>query len=118
MQRIMCKSKLHRARVTDADLNYEGSLTIDRDLMDAANLVAFEQIQIYNINNGSRAESYVIEGKRGSGEICVNGALARLAQKGDLLIVVAFALIHEAELDSFKPKIIILDDNNHPKHLS
>ncbi len=115
MQRIMCKSKIHRARVTDVNLNYEGSLTIDRDLMDAADLLAYEKVQVYNVNNGTRAETYVIEGQRGSGQICVNGALARWAQKGDILIIVAFGLVCEEDLGNFRPKMIIVDESNRPK---
>lgn len=117
MQRIMCKSKIHRARVTDANINYEGSLTIDRNLMDAADLVAYEKIQVYNINNGARAETYVIEGKRGSGEICVNGALARLAQKGDIVIIVAFGIVQEEAVKDFQPKMILVDESNRFKEL-
>jgi len=112
VQRILCKSKIHRVRVTDANLNYEGSLTIDRDLMDAADLVAYEKIQVLNINNGTRAETYVIEGERGSGEICVNGALARWAQKGDLLIIIAYGLFDEKEVKSHNPRIVFVNDKN------
>jgi len=116
--RILCKSKLHRVRVTDADLHYEGSLTIDRDLMDAADLVPYEKVQVVNINNGTRAETYVIEGKRGTGEICVNGALARWAQKGDLLIIIAYGAFAQDEVKEFSPKIIFVDENNRIKNVS
>ena len=112
MQRIMCKSKIHRARVTDANLNYEGSITIDPDLLDAVNIAIHEKVQILNINNGTRAETYVIEGKRGSGEICINGALARWAQKGDLVIIMAYALVDEQEIPAFHPNIVFVDERN------
>ena len=92
MQRLMCKSKLHRVRVTDSDLNYEGSITIDPVLMEAADLLVYEKVQVLNINNGTRAETYVIEGERNSGQICINGALARWAQKGDLIIIISYAI--------------------------
>lgn len=117
MQRIMCKSKIHRARVTDANLDYEGSITIDGDLMDIADLVAYEKVQVYNVNNGTRAETYVIEGQRGSGEICVNGALARWAQKGDLLIIVAFGVMPEDDIAAFRPKMVLVDESNRVKKL-
>ena len=112
MFRSMCKSKIHRATVTDANLNYEGSITIDKILMDAADIFPFEKVQVVNINNGSRAETYVIEGIKNSGTICLNGAIARLAQKGDLVIIISYALMTEDEARNLKPKIIIVDDNN------
>ncbi len=106
------KSKIHRATVTDANLNYEGSVTIDRDLMDAANLLPYEKVHIFNINNGARAVTYVIEGERGSGEICSNGALARLVGKGDLVIIVAYAQIDYEKAKSFKPRVVHVDEKN------
>ncbi|MCD6166003.1 aspartate 1-decarboxylase [bacterium] len=109
----ICKAKIHRATVNDLDLNYEGSITIDRDLMDATNILPFEKVQVLNINNGERAETYVIEGERGSGIIGLNGALARLAQKGDLLIIIAYALMEETEAKKFHPIIVHVDQNNH-----
>lgn len=112
MFRSMCKSKIHRATVTDANLNYEGSITIDKILMDAADIFPFEKVQVVNINNGSRAETYVIEGIKKSGTICLNGAIARLAQKGDLVIIISYALMTDDEARNLKPKIIIVDDNN------
>jgi aspartate 1-decarboxylase len=108
----MCKSKIHRARVTDINLNYEGSLTLDRDLMDEADLLPFEKVTVLNINNGTRAETYIIEGKSGSGEVVINGALARWAQKDDLIIIIAFAGVDERELVSFSPRIVYVDGNN------
>ncbi len=110
----ICKSKIHRATITDKDLNYVGSITIDRDLMDLADLVPWEQVQIANINTGARFETYVIEGKRGSGTIALNGAAARLAEKGDLVIIIAYAQIDRAEADSFKPAVVHVDDRNRP----
>ncbi|NOZ63005.1 MAG: aspartate 1-decarboxylase [Calditrichaeota bacterium] len=111
----LLKSKIHRATVTAADLNYEGSITVDRDLMDAANLVPYEKVHVFNINNGARAITYVIEGKRGSGEICSNGALARLVEKGDLIIIAAFAQMETAKALSFKPSVVHVDDKNKVK---
>lgn len=112
MQRIMLKSKIHRATLTDANLNYEGSITIDEDLMEAADILAFEQVQIYDINNGNRFETYVIKGKRGSGTICVNGAAARLVAKGDLIIIASYFNVDEKEAEVHKPKLIYVDENN------
>ncbi len=102
----VCKSKIHRVRVTDADLHYIGSITIDKDLMDAANLVEGEKVQILNINNGERVETYVIKGKRGSGEVCVNGPAARRVQAGDTIIIIAYAQMDFEAARSFKPAII------------
>ena len=115
MQRIMCKSKVHRATVTDADLNYEGSLTLDKDLMREANLLPYEKVQVVNINNGTRAETYIIEGEAGTGEVCINGALARWAHVGDLVIIIAYAAVDESELKEFKPDIILVDEKNRVK---
>ena len=112
MQRIMCRAKIHRARVTETRLDYEGSLTLDKALMDATGLLPFEQVQVLNINNGSRAETYIIEGKAHSGTVCINGALARLAQKNDLIIIISYALVDEQALASFVPKIVHVDENN------
>lgn len=117
MERLMCKSKLHRATVTQAELHYEGSVTIDADLMDAADIVPYEKIQVVNINNGSRFESYAIQGKRRSGTICINGAAARLAAVGDEIIIISYASYSEDELKSFKPAILLLDKNNKVKDI-
>lgn len=100
------KSKIHRVTVTDANLNYIGSITIDEDLMDAANLIENEKVAIVNNNNGARFETYVIKGERGSGTICCNGAAARLVQKGDILIITAYAHMDFEEAKKFKPSII------------
>ncbi len=105
------KSKIHRVRVTEADLNYIGSITIDEDLMDAANIIEGEKVQVLNINNGERFETYVIKGKRGSGEICLNGPAARKAQVGDIIIIVSYALMTPEEARNFKPVIIFPDEN-------
>jgi len=103
------KSKIHRVSVTEANLNYIGSITIDEDLMDAANLMANEKVSIVNNNNGERFETYVITGKRGSGVICLNGAASRLVQPGDIVIIMAFAMMEREEAKTFKPAIIFPD---------
>lgn len=111
MQIEVVKSKIHRVTVTEADLNYIGSITIDEDLMDAANIIENERVYIYNINNGERFDTYVIKGERGSGKICLNGAAARLVQKGDLVIIASFALMDFEEAKSWKPTVIFPKDN-------
>ncbi|GAB1534680.1 aspartate 1-decarboxylase [Geovibrio sp. ADMFC3] len=112
MLRNMFKAKLHRATVTDADLNYEGSVTIDKDLLDASGIIEFEKVDIWNITNGARFSTYVLEGRRGSGEICLNGAAARLVQVGDRVIIATFAMMDEKELEGFKPTVVQLDEHN------
>lgn len=106
------KSKIHRATITEANLNYIGSITIDLDLMEAANLIEFEKVQVVNINNGARFETYVIKGGRGSGEICMNGAAARLVQINDLVIILSYAQMEFEKAKTFKPNIIFPDANN------
>ena len=106
------KSKIHRATVTEADLNYIGSITIDEDLMDAANLIENERVDIYNVNSGSRFNTYVIKGERGKGDIGVNGAAARMVQKGDYLIIVSYASMDFEEAKSFVPAIVFPKENN------
>lgn len=106
------KSKIHRATITDANLNYIGSITIDEDLMEAANLIEFEKVQVVNNNNGERLETYVIRGERGTGTICLNGAAARKAQKGDIVIIVSYAQMEFEEAKKFKPSIIFPDSGN------
>lgn len=106
------KSKIHRATVTNSDLNYEGSIAIDTKLMAAANLNEFEKVDIFNINNGERFSTYVIKGKKG--EISLNGAAARLVQKGDLIIIACFVQIEEKELKHFHPEIVFVDNKNRP----
>ncbi|MBT9141106.1 MAG: Aspartate 1-decarboxylase [Dehalococcoidia bacterium] len=112
MQRTMCKSKIHRATVTDANLNYLGSITIDEDLMDAADLLPYEQVQIVNNNNGARFETYIIKGKRGTGTICLNGAAARLVQPGDIIIIISYVQVSENEALTFKPRILSVNEKN------
>jgi len=112
MQIEILKSKIHRAEVTEADLNYIGSITIDEDLMDAANLIENERVDIYNINNGQRFNTYVIKGARGSGAIGVNGAAARMVQKGDLLIIVSYARMDFEEAKTFVPAIVFPAEGN------
>ncbi len=112
MQRIMLKGKIHRARVTDANLEYEGSLTIDQDLMDAADILEYEQIKIYNISNGARFDTYAICGPRGSGVICLNGAAARMGARGDLIIIVTYATYDGEEIGRHQPRIVLVDRNN------
>ena len=106
------KSKIHRVKVTGADLNYIGSVTIDRDLMDASNIIAGEKVQIVNINNGERLETYVIPGKRQSGEITLNGPAARKVAKGDVIIIIAYATMEFEEAKSFKPSVIFPNEEN------
>jgi aspartate 1-decarboxylase len=106
------KSKLHRARVTQAELNYVGSITIDEDLMDAANIIANEKVQIVNNNNGARFETYVIKGERGTGTICLNGATARLAQVGDIVIIMSYAYMEMDEARNYKPILVFPDVDN------
>jgi len=103
------KSKIHRVTVTEANLNYVGSVTIDEDLMDAANIIANEKVSIVNNNNGERFETYVITGKRGSGVVCLNGAAARKVQPGDIIIIMAFAMLEMEEARTFKPAIVFPD---------
>ena len=106
------KSKIHRATVTEADIHYVGSITIDEDLMDACRLIENEKVQVVNVNNGERIETYVIKGKRGSGTICMNGPAARKAVVGDIVIVISYATINFEEAKTFKPAIIFPDEKN------
>ncbi|RVU01491.1 aspartate 1-decarboxylase [Mucilaginibacter limnophilus] len=108
----MLKSKIHRARVTQAELNYVGSITIDEDLMDAANIIAHEKVQIVNNNNGARFETYVIRGERGTGTICLNGATARLAQVGDIVIIMSYAYMDAQEAKTWEPILVFPDNDN------
>ena len=112
MRRTMCKSKIHRGVLTGADLHYEGSLTVDRDLMDAADLREFEKVQVVNVNNGARLETYVIEGPRGTGTLQLNGAAARLGMPGDHVIVISYAEYEEAELEDFAPRLVFVEAGN------
>ena len=112
MQRTMLKSKLHRVTVTQSELHYEGSCAIDDDLLDAADIKEYQQIEIWNVNNGSRFTTYAIRAERGSGTISVNGAAARLAGPGDLLIIATFASYNEIELQKFEPDLVYVDARN------
>lgn len=112
MQRMMLKSKLHRVTVTHAELHYEGSCAIDQDLLDAADIREYQQIDIYNVNNGERFTTYAISAERGSGIISVNGAAARRAAAGDLLIIATYAMYDEAELARFEPDLVYVDSRN------
>ena len=114
MQRFLMKSKLHGATVTQCELGYMGSLAIDRNLMEVADLVLNEKIQVVNLNNGERFETYVIEGEAGSGIIGANGGAARLCQAGDDLLIISYCQLEDEESKSFQPKVIILDDENQP----
>lgn len=115
MELTLLKCKLHRATVTEANLEYEGSVTIDRDLMDSAGLLPYEQVDVLDINNGARFTTYAIEGARGSGVICVNGAAARLTQPGDLVIICAYARMEAEEAQSFQPTVVLLNEQNRIK---
>lgn len=112
MLRIMCKSKIHRAKVTDADLRYMGSITIDKKLLQAADIYPNEKVQIVNLNNGSRVETYAIEGKAGSGIVCMNGPAARWAQVGDIIIIISYCLIDSEKAKVHKQKTVFVDDKN------
>jgi aspartate 1-decarboxylase len=111
----MLKCKIHRAVVTDADIHYEGSVTIDRRLMDLADLVPYEQVNVWDLDNGSRLTTYVIEGERDSGEICMNGAAARLVHKGDRVIISSFISVPEDRAAGYHPRIVFVDENNRPE---
>jgi aspartate 1-decarboxylase len=115
MQRTLLKSKIHRARVTDADINYEGSLTIDENLMRAADILPFEQVKVYNISNGARFDTYAISGPPGLGDICLNGAAARMGATGDLIIIATYAIYDEAERIGHHPKIVLVGAHNKPR---
>ncbi|MCH2228445.1 MAG: aspartate 1-decarboxylase [Candidatus Caenarcaniphilales bacterium] len=114
MQRTILKAKIHRASVTQCDLNYEGSITIDKKLLEEAGILEFEQVQVLNINNGERIITYAIEGK--DGDIGINGAAARLFQENDLVIICSYALLDEAELENHHPTIVLVDENNKVKN--
>ena len=112
MQIEILKSKVHRAVITEANLNYVGSLTLDEDLMDAANMIENEKITVVNVNNGERLETYLIKGKRGSGVVCLNGPAARKGVAGDVIIIISYASMDFEEAKSFKPTIVIPRENN------
>jgi aspartate 1-decarboxylase len=112
MKRDFLRAKIHGATVTEANLEYIGSLTLDRDLMDAADLHAFEKVEVYNITGGQRFSTYVIEGRRGSGQLCVNGAAAHRARPGDSVIIAAYCQLHEEEIATFTPRLVFVDAEN------
>ncbi len=115
MRRSMFKSKIHRATVTEADLEYEGSVTIDQDLLDAADILPGEEVQIWDVTNGSRLSTYTLSGPRGSGCICINGAAAHLIRPGDKVILATFAQMDEVEARNYEPKVVLVDDHNRIK---
>ncbi len=115
MKRVMLKSKVHRLTVTGAELHYEGSLSLDEKLMKLADLLPFEKIDVYNVNNGARFSTYVIPAPAGSGEVRLNGAAARLGEKGDLVIIASYGEYSEEELESYKPILVYVDENNEVK---
>jgi len=114
MLREVLRSKIHRCTITDANLNYEGSITIDSQLMELTDLREYDKVQVVDLNNGERFETYVITGKPGSGEICVNGAAARLVQIGDILIIMAYGFVSDAERGPHKPRVVNVNAKNHP----
>lgn len=118
MQRMMLKSKIHRVTVTQAELHYEGSCAIDENLLDAADIKEYQQIDIFNVNNGERFTTYAIRGERGTGTISVNGAAARKAAPGDLLIIASYAMMNEIELVNFEPDLVYVDAKNRISHRS
>lgn len=118
MQRIMLKSKIHRASITEANLYYEGSLTIDEELMEISDIVEFEKVAVVNINNGERFETYVIPGKRGSRVICLNGAAARKGTVGDRIIIISYQNMENHELKDYKPTLVLVDENNNVSEIT
>jgi aspartate 1-decarboxylase len=115
MMRSMCKSKIHRATITEANLGYEGSITVDEVLLEKADIVPYEMVQVFNLNNGQRFETYAIPGPRNSGVICLNGAAARLGVVGDKVIIISCAMVDESEVPSFSPKVVFVNEKN--KHV-
>lgn len=114
----ICKSKIHRATVTEANLNYIGSLTVDVELLEAAQMLPYQKVSVVNVNNGARLETYLIEGERGSGTICMNGAAARLGHTGDIIIIIAYGLIEEKEYPkNFSPIVVHVDEKNRLKKI-
>lgn len=112
MQRIMCKSKIHGAVITDSNLEYPGSITVDKTLMAASNILPHEKVQVLNLNNGSRLETYVIPGEENTGTICLNGAAARSGMIGDRLIIISYCFLEEKDIPGFIPKLIFVDEKN------
>jgi aspartate 1-decarboxylase len=114
--RRMLKSKIHRARVTDGNINYEGSITIDKKLMDAADILPYEEVYVLNVNNGARFTTYAIEGPENGGDICLNGAAARLVQKGDIVIILTYSDMQEEECRQYHPRLVYVDEQNKITH--
>ena len=117
MFRTMLKSKIHRATITEADVNYVGSITVDEDLMKAADMIEYERVQVVDVNNGARLETYVIPGPAGSGVVCVNGAAARLVTPGDKVIVMSYAMVEDAEARGMHPTVVFVDEANRITHM-
>ncbi|MFC1517582.1 aspartate 1-decarboxylase [Candidatus Margulisiibacteriota bacterium] len=115
MLREVCKAKIHRLTVTEANLDYEGSITIDQDLLDAAGILPYEKVQVANVSNGNRLNTYTISGTRKSGQVCINGAAAHLAKEGDIVLVISYATLNDDEFKTFKPKIVFVDEKNRIK---
>src|SRR5436190_7571401 len=115
MQRFMLKSKIHRATVTEADVNYEGSLTLDTRLLEEADIIAFEEVHVWNVTRGTRFRTYAMVGEPGSGVVCANGAAALLVEPGDLIIIATFTLVDDAEMKAFQPRVVFVDEHNRIK---
>jgi len=118
MKRILLKSKIHRGTVTDADLHYEGSVTIDSELLEAADIVPYERVEIYDVTNGARLATYAIPGAPGSGEICINGAAAHLVKRGDVVIIASYAEFSDAESVGHQPRVVLVDARNQPQRVA
>lgn len=118
LQRPMMISKIHRATITDADLHYVGSITVDEDLLDAADLLPGQQVDVVDVTNGSRLTTYVLPGEAGSGELCINGAAAHLVHKGDIVILMAYGMLDDAEARTYSPRVVFVDENNTPIDIS
>lgn len=116
--RFMLKSKLHRAQVTQADLDYEGSVTLDKNFLDAADIVPFEEVHIWNVTRGTRLSTYAMEGPAGSGVVCINGAAAHLAKPGDVVIIATFTQVDEADARAHRPRVVLLGEGNHIKAIA
>lgn len=114
----MCKGKIHRAHVTEANLDYEGSLTVDLDLLEQSGILPYEQVHVVNVTNGERLVTYAIVGERGSGVICLNGAAAHRGKAGDVVIIISYGMVDEVDLADFKPKMVLVDEKNHPVTLN
>lgn len=118
MERLMFKSKIHRATITQADVDYEGSITLDQDLLEAAQMLPYEQVHVWNVTRGTRLQTYTLEGERGSGTVCINGAAAHLMHPGDLVIIATFANMSEAEASKYEPRVVFVDDKNKIRELN